>query len=67
MSQQKSQVRHPLEVTIMVEPSRLAAMHLVDAYNPVVPLRLRATHTPGRTSQPTLEPQSPASRQGGQS
>ncbi len=51
----------------MFEPNRLAAMHLVDAYNQVVPLRLRATPTPGRTSQPTLEPQSPASRQGGQS
>lgn len=50
----------------MFEPSRLAAMHLVDAYSQIVPLRLRATHTPGRASQPTLEPQSPASRQGGQ-
>jgi len=67
MSQQKSQARNPLEVTIMFEPSRLAAMHLVDAYSQVVPLRRRATSTPGRLSPRAMETQSTASRQGGQS
>lgn len=34
--------RKPLEVTIMFEPSRLAAEYLADAYRQLVPLRSRA-------------------------
>jgi len=33
--------RKPLEVTIMFEPSRLAAEHWADAYRQLVPLRAR--------------------------
>jgi hypothetical protein len=38
-----------LEVTIMFEPTRLAATHWVDAYAQVVPLRLRAAPVPAAT------------------
>jgi hypothetical protein len=38
-----------LEVTIMFEPTRLAATHLADAYAQVVPLRLRAAPVPKAT------------------
>lgn len=36
--------RKPLEVTVMFEPSRLAAEHLADAYRQLVPLRTRTVH-----------------------
>jgi len=38
-----------LEITIMFEPTRLAATHLADAYAQVVPLRLRAVPSPVAT------------------
>lgn len=37
MGRSKQKARNPLEVTIMFEPSRLAADHLVEAYRQVVP------------------------------
>jgi hypothetical protein len=49
MSKPKSPARPPLEVTIMFEPTRLAATHWVDAYAQVVPLRLRAAPVPAAT------------------
>lgn len=66
MSKQKSPGRKPLEVTIMFEPNRLAATHLVDAYSQIVPLRLRATHSPRSPQCATPSANSP-SQQGGQS
>lgn len=36
--------RKPLEVTVMFEPSRLAAEHLADAYRQLVPLRARTVY-----------------------
>lgn len=42
--------RKPLEVTIMFEPSRLAAEHLADAYRQLVPLRTRTI----RRSEPEV-------------
>jgi hypothetical protein len=42
MSKHTSKARARLEVTIMFEPTRLAARHLADAYAQVVPLRSRA-------------------------
>ena len=44
MSKPKSTARPSLEVTIMFEPSRLAAEHLADAYRQLVPLRTRTVH-----------------------
>ena len=38
MSKRKSPARKPLEVTIMFEPSRLAATYLANAYAQVAPL-----------------------------
>jgi len=49
MSNPKNPARPPLEVTIMFEPTRLAATHLADAYAQVVPLRLRAVPSPVAT------------------
>jgi len=39
MSKLKCKARRELEVTIMFEPSRLAATYLADAYAQVVPLQ----------------------------
>ena len=53
MNKPKSKARHVLEVTIMFEPTRLAARHLADAYTQVVPLRAR-----GRRPLPDVEVES---------
>ncbi len=42
MNKPKSKARHVLEVTIMFEPTRLAAAHVADAYAQVVPTPRRA-------------------------
>jgi hypothetical protein len=42
MSKHTSKARAMLEVTIMFEPTRLATMHVADAYAQVVPLRSRS-------------------------
>ena len=48
MSESKSKAQKPLEVTIMFEPTRIAAEHLADAYLQLVPLRRRSPQaTPG--------------------
>ena len=39
MSNKERHARRTLEVTVMFEPTRLAADHLADAYAQVVPLR----------------------------
>ena len=49
MSKPKRPARPQLEVTIMFEPTRLAATHLADAYTQVVPLRPRPAHLPATT------------------
>ena len=49
MNKSNSNARQSLEVTIMFEPTRLAATHLADAYAQVVPLRLRAVPSPVAT------------------
>ena len=46
MSKHSSRARTTLEVTIMFEPTRLAATHLADAYAQVVPLRSRLPRQP---------------------
>ena len=50
MSKPKSPARKPLEVTIMFEPTRLAAEHLADAYLHLVPLRRHHTRAPTKTT-----------------
>lgn len=46
MGKAKRNARTTLAVTIMVEPSRLAAEHLADAYSQLVPLRSRQPMRP---------------------
>jgi hypothetical protein len=46
MGKAKRNARTTLEVTIMFEPSRLAAEHLADAYSQLVPLRSRKPMRP---------------------
>ena len=43
MSKRESKARKVLEVSVMFEPSRLAADYLADAYAQVVPRRRRST------------------------
>ena len=43
MSKQASKARRALEVTIVFEPSRLAADYLAEAYAQIIPLRIRST------------------------
>ena len=50
----------------MFEPSRLALMHLIDAYSQIVPLRRRATQS-ARSPQPTPSSIKPVSKQEGAS
>jgi hypothetical protein len=56
-----SKARRMLEVTIMFEPTRLAAEHLADAYAQVVPLRQRACRLLAPSSEVVSEPQGVAS------
>ena len=64
MSKQQSKTEKPLEVTIMFEPSRLAATHLADAYRQVVPLRLRATPGHCDSAQGAVSPEPRAAQPG---
>jgi hypothetical protein len=50
----------------MFEPNRLATLHLVDAYSQIVPLRIRATQSPGLPQRATPSANE-ASNQGGRS
>ena len=56
-----SKARRMLEVTIMVEPTRLAAEHLADAYAQVVPLRQRARKLLAPSAEVASEPRGVAS------
>lgn len=56
MSKRKRKARRPLEVTVVFEPSRLAAEYLSDAYGQVVPLRKRSTSAGKRTFPPLSMP-----------
>ena len=67
MSKLKSPIRPPLEVTIMFEPTRLAATHLADAYARVVPLRLRAAPVPAATPPVVAQEHAVALMSGGRS
>ena len=51
----------------MFEPTRLAATHLADAYAQVVPLRLRAVHSPAAPPPAVAKDQAVASPSGGRS
>lgn len=53
MSKRKRKARRPLEVTVVFEPSRLAAEYLSDAYAQVVPLRSLATSASQRAAHPS--------------
>lgn len=46
MNKPQRNARQPLEVTIMFEPTRLAAAHLADAYAQVVPTLRRPAKAP---------------------
>ncbi len=67
MSKPKSTVRPPLEVTMMFEPTRLAATHLADAYAQVVPLRLRTAPVPAVTPPVVAQENAVALTSGGRS
>ena len=67
MSKPKSPARPRLEVTIMFEPTRLAATHLADAYAQVVPLRLRAVSSPVATPPGVAQEHAVALTSGGRS
>ena len=67
MSNPKRKARPPLEVTIMFEPTRLAATHLVDAYAQVVPLQLRAAPVPAATPPVVAKENAVALTSGGRS
>ena len=54
MNKPKSNARQPLlEVTILFEPTRLAAAHVADAYAQVVPTPRRAAKVPAAAAPPT--------------
>jgi hypothetical protein len=62
MGKVKRNARKTLEVKIMFEPSRLAADHLADAYNQLVPLRSGKSHSVKSSSKPAKSNANTATR-----